>query len=129
MEINESLAASMIPDQQVETMSLDVTYNASLTSDIAAFEQSLSKALETVAIEPGAEVARAMFEPLEFINSEATQLMEYAQTAAESGGELSPSEIVTLTVKSQEFMFHSQLTANVANRTADGIQQLFRQQS
>ncbi len=45
------------------------------------------------------------------------------------GNELTPSEIVTLTTRSQEFMFYSQLTSNVANRTADGLQQLFRQQS
>jgi hypothetical protein len=37
--------------------------------------------------------------------------------------------MVMLTVKSHEFLFHSQLTANVANRTSDGLQQLFRQQA
>jgi len=26
-------------------------------------------------------------------------------------------------------MFHCQLTSNIANRTADGLQQLFRQQA
>ena len=34
-----------------------------------------------------------------------------------------------MTVKAHEFMFHCQLTANVANRTSDGLQQLFRQQA
>jgi len=72
---------------------------------------------------------KTMMEPLDHINKEAEGLIEYAQTAIESGNELSPSEIVMLTAKSQEFMFHSQLTSNVANRTADGLQQLFRQQS
>jgi hypothetical protein len=56
-------------------------------------------------------------------------LAEFAQAALESENTLSPSEMVALTVRSQEFMFHSQLTANIANRTADGVQQLFRQQS
>jgi hypothetical protein len=28
----------------------------------------------------------------------------------------------------QEFMFQAQLTSNIANRSADGVQQLFRQQ-
>jgi hypothetical protein len=37
--------------------------------------------------------------------------------------------MVMLTVRCQEFLFHSQLTANVANRTSDGLQQLFRQQA
>ena len=74
-------------------------------------------------------VTEAVFAPLDFINNEAKELAAYAQSAIESGNELTPSEIVTLTTRSQEFMFYSQLTANVANRTADGLQQLFRQQS
>jgi hypothetical protein len=37
--------------------------------------------------------------------------------------------MVMLTVKCHEFLFHSQLTANVANRASDGLQQLFRQQT
>jgi len=58
----------------------------------------------------------------------AQALSDYAKSAVASGNELTPGEIVNLTVQSQKFMFHSQLTANVANRSADGIQQLFRQQ-
>lgn len=42
---------------------------------------------------------------------------------------LSPSEMLSLTVQAHQFLFQSQLTANVANRTSDGVQQLFRQQS
>ena len=40
-----------------------------------------------------------------------------------------PGEIMKLTVRCQEFMFHCQLTSNIANRTSDGLQQLFRQQA
>jgi hypothetical protein len=36
--------------------------------------------------------------------------------------------MIMLSVRCQEFMFHCQLTSNVANRTSDGLQQLFRQQ-
>jgi hypothetical protein len=32
-------------------------------------------------------------------------------------------------VTTQKFMFECQLTSSVANRTSDGIQELFRQQS
>jgi len=134
MEIPNSAALggvelSFTQSEQIQSEQIDASYGASLTSDLSLFEQSLQKALESAAVEPGAEVARAVFEPLEYINNEATQLMEYAKSAVESGDDLTPSEIVMLTVKSQEFMFHSQLTSNIANRTADGIQQLFRQQS
>ena len=49
--------------------------------------------------------------------------------AQASGSEMTPGEVVDLTMKCHEFMFHCQLTSNIANRTSDGIQQLFRQQS
>jgi hypothetical protein len=42
---------------------------------------------------------------------------------------LKPSELMMLTMRSHEFLFHCELTANVANRSSDGMQQLFRQQS
>jgi hypothetical protein len=32
-------------------------------------------------------------------------------------------------MRSHEFLFHCELVANVANRSSDGMQQLFRQQS
>jgi hypothetical protein len=44
-------------------------------------------------------------------------------------GEMSPSEMIHLTMRCHEFMFRCQLTSNAANKTSDGIQQLFRQQS
>jgi len=34
-----------------------------------------------------------------------------------------------MTMQCHQFLFQSQLTSNVANRTSDGVQQLFRQQS
>jgi len=110
--------------------SMPLGYSAGFTSDAGLFANSLSKAEGVGAVE-GTDnaVMKAMIEPLDYINKEATALIEYAQSAVASGEELSPSEIVMLTAKSQEFMFHSQLTSNVANRTADGLQQLFRQQS
>ncbi len=40
-----------------------------------------------------------------------------------------PSAMLEVTMACQQFMFKAQLTSNVANRTSDGIQQLFRQQS
>lgn len=117
----------------VSVDSMPLGYSAGFTSDSGLFADSLSKAEAANGVN-GVEgtdnaVMKAMIEPLDYINKEATALIEYAESAVSSGEELSPSEIVMLTAKSQEFMFHSQLTSNVANRTADGLQQLFRQQS
>ncbi|AQR73323.1 hypothetical protein [Sphingomonas sp. LM7] len=104
--------------------------NASV-SDITSFQGSLS------AMSPGGGVGadalgpamQAMFSQIERVNGEAKSVSEYAKTAQASGSEMTPGEVVDLTMKCHEFMFHCQLTSNIANRTSDGIQQLFRQQS
>ena len=118
-------------------------YGASL-NDVAAFEGALDRARGSSALgyatapvtvapanglsKPG-ESMQALFRPLEQINGQAAQLSAQAQSAFDEGRALTPSEMVMLTVKCHEFMFHCQLTANVANRTSDGLQQLFRQQA
>jgi hypothetical protein len=71
---------------------------------------------------------KGMMSTLEHVNGEATQLAQFAQDAKMKGASLTPGEMVMMTVRCQEFMFHCQLTSNIANRTSDGVQQLFRQQ-
>jgi hypothetical protein len=65
---------------------------------------------------------------LDGIDVQARGVTDFAQSSLASGGQLTPGEIVQLTMKCQEFMFQCQLTSNIANRSADGVQQLFRQQ-
>lgn len=72
---------------------------------------------------------QALFRPLEHINVEAAELRTAADAAQAAGQRMTPGEMVMLTVRCQEFMFHCQLTSNIANRASDGLQQLFRQQS
>jgi len=110
--------------------SLQMGYGSTLADNSADFESSLAAAELRMSVQDNTAetIAKAALEPLDYINQEAMSLSEYAKTAVASGNELTPAEIVSLTVQSQKFMFHSQLTANVANRSADGIQQLFRQQ-
>ena len=69
-----------------------------------------------------------MLRALDGIDVQARSVTDFAQSAQASGGELTPGEVVQLTMKCQEFMFQCQLTSNIANRSADGVQQLFRQQ-
>ncbi|ODB84940.1 hypothetical protein A3194_14365 [Candidatus Thiodiazotropha endoloripes] len=115
-----------------ESNNLKIGYGASLT-DISNFENSLSsaqmKAMDTPRNEGPSSTEKAISKPLDYINKEAEKIVNYAKSAVESGNELTPSEIVMLTARSHEFMFHCQLTSNIANRTSDGLQQLFRQQS
>lgn len=118
-------------------------YGVSL-NDVAAFERAIDHARGAAAQgyasapvtvapthldhAPGAAM-EALFRPLEQINGQAAQLSAQAQAAFDQGRALTPSEMVLLTMKAHEFMFQCQLTSNVANRTSDGLQQLFRQQA
>jgi hypothetical protein len=69
----------------------------------------------------------ALLDPLLNLNSASTRLAEKSGRAGIA--DLKPSELMMLTMRSQEFLFNCQLVANVANRSSDGVQQLFRQQS
>jgi hypothetical protein len=73
-------------------------------------------------------VMKGAFSALDQVNNQARSVSDYASTAEASGGQLTPGEIVQLTMRCNEFMFQCQLTSNIANRSSDGVQQLFRQQ-
>jgi len=124
----DPLAASHSPGVQAG-------YGVSLT-DLSGFTQAMQRAqaggtnvLEPQAVPAPSEGIQALFKPLEHLNNEASSLHEVADIAQAAGTDMTPSEMVMLTVRCQEFLFHSQLTANAANRTSDGLQQLFRQQA
>jgi hypothetical protein len=111
--------------------SLQAGYAVSLT-DLAAFEQALTQAatrLEARGPAPVSAGVQALFAPLQHLDAEAASLSSHARAAMQAGQSLTPGEMVMLSVRCHEFLFHSQLTANVANRTSDGLQQLFRQQA
>ena len=106
-------------------------YGVSLT-DFGGFQQAISAAharLESKPVGAPSEAARQLMKPFEHINGEAAKLSLDANAAKSAGREMTPGEMVMLTVRCQEFMFHCQLTSNIANRTSDGLSQLFRQQS
>lgn len=105
-------------------------------TDLSGFQHTLGQMevrLEAPAAysPPGSLSAstEALLQPLTRIDGEAGRLAADAQAARAEGAELRPGDMVMLTVRCQEFMFHCQLTSNIANRCSDGLQQLFRQQS
>ncbi len=141
--MNASLSMNTLMAEATAPGSAQAGYGVSL-NDVAAFEQALDRARGAAAqgfatapvtitqgtsLHPPGEAMQALFRPLEQINGQAAQLSAQAQAAQAEGRSLTPSEMVLMTVKAHEFMFHCQLTANVANRTSDGLQQLFRQQA
>ena len=71
---------------------------------------------------------KGMLNALDSVNLNAKSVADYASEVERSGGTLTPGEMVNLTMKCQEFMFQCQLTSSIANKSSDGIQQLFRQQ-
>lgn len=129
----EAIAAAVQP--QANPQVVHAGYGAGI-SDVTSFQGSLSAASAPVngiaAAGAPPEVSPAMkvmFNQLEKVNGEAKSVSDFARTAQASNANMTPGEIVQLTVRCQEFMFHCQLTSNIANRTSDGVQQLFRQQS
>ena len=131
MSIEAVAAAAVAPQLNIQTV--QAGYGAGV-SDVASFQGALKaagpQALDGLGATPEVSPAmKAMFNQLERVNGEAKSVSDFAQSAKLSGNTMTPGEIVQLTVRCQEFMFHCQLTSNIANRTSDGVQQLFRQQS
>jgi len=106
-------------------------YGVSLT-DFGGFQQALANAsarLEARPVNATPEAVKMAFQPFDHINNEAAQLAETGKAAQAAGKDLSPGDMVLLTARCQEFAFHCQLMASVANKTSDGLSQMFRQQS
>ena len=106
-------------------------YGVSL-SDFGSFQQVLAQAgarLEARPAGTASEAVKVLSAPFDHINTEASELSAAAQAAKADGGAMSPGEMVLLTARCQEFSFHCTLMSNIANRTSDGLQQMFKQQS
>ncbi|MGB3723655.1 MAG: hypothetical protein WA979_12675 [Pacificimonas sp.] len=101
---------------------------ASLT-DIGNFAASMERAAASSGKDMVSPVMESVMETLGTVDAHAKSIAIDANQLAASGADLTPSQMIDLTVRSQQFMFHCQLTSNVANRTSDGLSQLFRQQS
>ncbi len=83
--------------------------------------------IDATASEPAGSIVSSLLNPLLGLNSDSLRLSQQADRATQT--EMKPSELMQFTMRSHEFLFHCELVANVANRSSDGMQQLFRQQS
>ncbi len=104
--------------------------------DVSNFEQSMmraQKASTPAAIQSSASIESTGFSSaisaLKDLNGSMETLGTDALRMAADNGSFTPSEMLLLAVKSHELVFQSQMTATVANKTSDGITQLFKQQS
>lgn len=75
------------------------------------------------------EGVRAVLGALENLNGGAVNINALSQSMSASAADLTPAEMIQMTMRCHQFLFTCELTSNVANRSSDGIQQLFRQQS
>jgi hypothetical protein len=127
---------------QVNASSLAQNTNVPRTViDIAEFQRNYAETKPAGAGDPShanatapvggssSEGFRAVLSTLDALNGRVDQLGTTSQAATASGGDMSSGDMLMLTVRCHEFLFHCELTSNVANRTSDGVQQLFRQQS
>lgn len=131
MSFDPVSAAAMVAPQEAQVT--QVGYGATL-SDAVQFQNALQtvgapSATGVGGVEVLAPAMKGIFNQLEFVNGQASNLAAHAKAAEAKGASITPGEMIGLTVQCHEFMFNCQLTSNIANRTSDGLQQLFRQQS
>ncbi len=147
-DIAADLAASQLGASSLaqQPSTIQTNYNFSL-ADIARFEQAYYRVndLGSSGVEPtrtasqtpiqpasimDSPAMRAIFGQIERLNGDATTLAREAQALSlTNNGNLTPGQMVMLTMRCHEFMFRCELTSNIATRSSDGVQQLFRQQS
>ena len=92
-----------------------------------SFNVAFEKAQARQAEGPDSTGLPAVFAPLLSLGEQSSKLAADADPMLTS--ELRPSELLQITMRSHQFLFHCELVANVANRASDGVQQLFRQQT
>jgi hypothetical protein len=97
---------------------------------IERFQEAYGRANGQIdgASNPQAADPMSLLNPLLSLDSGSLQLAGQAGQVA-SSADLKPGELMMLTMQSHQFLFQCELTSNVANRSSDGLQQLFRQQS
>ncbi len=133
---------NVVPTQMVNVANFAQTPTATTApahaDDIAKFRQSFAdaKPVEQVQSEQVAPVShelsagfRAVLNQFDALNGHAGKIGKLAEAMRSSGRDLAPSQIIDMTMQCQQMVFQAELTSNVANRSSDGVQQLFRQQS
>jgi hypothetical protein len=101
-----------------------------MQASIAAFERAMgaSGGSWPGSSQEGPGLATVL-KPFAQINAESANLSAQMSAATGAGRSMTPGEMAMLTVRCHAFMFQCQLTASVAHRSADGVQQLLRQQA
>jgi hypothetical protein len=112
----------------------DVSHAPASVYDVAHFNAALAAAGTPAPVAHTMQVSgseaqgfRNVMTAFENLNGHAESLGTKALQMTH--GQMRPSDMLMMTLKAQEFLFHCEMTSNVANRTSEGVQQLFREQS
>ena len=106
--------------------------------DFAHFDAAYAAAAHSAAPAPtqapkvsGSEADgfRSVMTLLDGLNGHAQSIGSAAMQSLSDEARLTPGDMLAMTTQAYEFLFHCELTSNVANRTSEGVQQLFQQQS
>ena len=132
---------NVLPAQMIDVASFAATPQAAGAApahadDVAKFRQSFAEAAPAVpeqAVTPVSHELSPAFQSVlgqfDALNGQAGKLSKLAEAMRTSARDLAPSQIIDMTMRCHELVFQAELTSTVANRSSDGVQQLFRQQS
>lgn len=105
--------------------------------ELAHFNNAYATAAQTASPAPETQKVsasetggfRSVMVMLQGLNGHAASIGAAAQQTKAGDSRMSPGDMLAMTTQAYEFLFHCELTSNVANRTSEGVQQLFQQQS
>ena len=123
-------AAGASPQMQPQASAMEVRdFAAALERSGGASTAQGPNATAQVAESGPSQGTRAILAALDNLNGGAANINSMSQTMSANAADLTPGEMMQMTMRCHQFLFQCELTSNVANRSSDGIQQLFRQQS
>lgn len=133
------VSVSSFADAQAGTaVGATATTSSAHMEDVAKFRQAFEQAQPTQAAQevqaaPASQDmsvgVKSILGQFDMLNGNAAKLTKMADAMSNSGHEMTPGQIIDMTLRCHELVFQAELTSNVANRSSEGVQQLFRQQS
>ncbi|MGH8031192.1 MAG: hypothetical protein ACREO8_02220 [Luteimonas sp.] len=121
-------ASAATPAAQPQATAFEVSQFAEAYARGAAAPTAAAAVANTTPAQPS-QGMRGVMSALDNLNGGAEGINSMSQTMSANSSDMTPSQMMDMTMKCHQFLFKAELTSNVANRTSDGISQLFRQQS
>jgi hypothetical protein len=129
MDPSQAAAGASSPTAQTQATAIDVGHFADAYARGGTAPTTEAAPVATVGPAEPSEGLRGVMSALDNLNGGAEGIQGVSKSMSANASDLSPSQMMDMTMKAHQFLFKAELTSNVANRTSDGIQQLFRQQS